>query len=167
MATIRYSLHRGDLLRWQLYGLPRQRVIMSFLLIASTLMAGLSLREPDLAARSLAFKITFVVLFDILFFGVVVTLQVALVGMTLLLGKHRGLVGEHVLEVRDDGLLERTAFNESLHRWAGFHKVKRTRSYLYLYVTDAMLHIVPLRCFTTPEEAKAFQDEIRKHIKTA
>jgi len=165
LAAIRYTLRRSDLLRWQLYGLPRQRLIMGFLFIASTYIGCLSLREPDMAARSVAFKITFVVLFDALLLGVVVLLQLALVGISFLVGKHRGLVGEHILEVRNDGLLERTAFNESLHRWAGFHRIKATRTYLYIFVTDAMLCIVPMRCFASPEEARNFQDEISKHIK--
>jgi hypothetical protein len=35
---------------------------------------------------------------------------------TVMLKKYRGLIGEHELEIRDEGLLERTDVNESLHQ---------------------------------------------------
>jgi hypothetical protein len=161
-VTIRYSLGRTDLWRLQMYGLSRHRVVLGFLLVAGTLAACFLVREPDIAPRSLAFKIAFTVLFDVLFLCCVFVMQAVLSALTILLGKHRGLLGEHFLEVRDDGLLERTDFNESLHRWAGFHKVRATRSSLYLYVTETLVHMVPLRYFASPADAEAFRDRVQK-----
>jgi hypothetical protein len=166
-ATIRYSIRRIDLLRLQLYGYSRNRVVVGFLLLAGVVAACLVVREPYIVHRPLAFKIPFVVLFDALLLGFVFAFQVVLSGLMILQGKHRGLLGEHVLEVRDDGLLERTDFNESLHRWAGFDKVRSTRSSLYIYVTDALVHVVPLRCFASPADAEAFRNRVQEKIDAA
>jgi len=81
--------------------------------------------------------------------------------------KYRGFLGEHELEVRDEGLVERTDVNESLHRWSGFHKIVKTTRYLYIYVTDNNVHIVPRRCFASEQEQRAFLDEIQRHISAA
>jgi len=79
--------------------------------------------------------------------------------------KYRGFLGDHELEIRDEGLVERTDVNESIHRWAGFHKLVTTGRYLYIYVTDHNVHIVPRRYFASEQDQRAFRDEIETHIK--
>ena len=71
------------------------------------------------------------------------------------------------MEIRDEGLLERTDVNESLNRWAGFHKIVTTSQYLYIYVTDNNVHIVPKRCFASERALKEFQGEMQKHTNVA
>jgi len=75
---------------------------------------------------------------------------------------NRGLVGEHLLEVTEAGLIERTDVNESLHRWTGFHKLISTRKYFYIFVTDAIVHVVPKRAFDSENEARVFQTAIER-----
>ena len=166
-ATVRYSLTRGDLLLWNIYGLFRQRLLMGFLLIMGIFMASQNLKEPEIAASSLAYKITFVVVFEVLCLVAIFVLFVLVTGLTILLRRNRGVLGEHILVVTPDGLLERTDVNESLFRWAGFHKIGATRGYLYLYVTDVQVHVVPKRSFASPTAMRAFQDEILKHTAMA
>jgi len=140
---------------------------MGFVLIMGIFMASQSLQEPELAASSLAHKIAFAVIYEILYLGALFVIYVVLIGLTILLGRNRGILGEHVLEVTPDGLLERTDVNESLFRWPGFHKIRETRRYLYLYVTDVQVHLVPKRAFASPTEMRAFQDEIQRHTTVA
>jgi hypothetical protein len=60
----KYTLRRWDLLRSQMHGLSRNRVLVAFFIINGTFVAFLDVRAPEIAARSLAFKIFFVVVFD-------------------------------------------------------------------------------------------------------
>jgi hypothetical protein len=163
-TTIRYSITRWDILRWQLYVLLRNRVLIAFGLVVTLGLVWNDLRGAEMAARSLGFKVSYAILFTAtMFFGVGLA-TMALMACMVMFKKFRGFLGDHELEIRDDGLVERTDVNESVHRWAGFHKIVTTGRYLYIYVTDNNVHIVPRRYFASEQEQRAFQEEIRKHI---
>jgi hypothetical protein len=166
-ATLRYSLTRGDVFRWHYYLLVRNRVLIVFGSIVSLSLVWSDLRTPEFATQSLGFKIFYGVVFTGLMFGVVGLVTMLMMGCMVMFKKHRGFLGEHELEVRAEGLVERTDVNESLHRWAGFHKIVSTSRYLYIYVTDNNVHIVPRRYFGSEQEARAFRDELERHIKAA
>ena len=166
-TTIRYSLTRWDILRWQFYQLIRNRVFIGFVLIFSLGQAWNYLRTAEMAAYSLGFKVFYAVFFSVAMLGLVGIVTAVLMGCTVLFKKLRGSLGDHELEIRNEGLVERTDVNESVHRWAGFHKVVTTGRYLYIYVTDNNVHIVPRRCFASAQEQKAFQDEMRRHTNAA
>ena len=148
-----------------MHGLSRNRVLVTFFVIISTLVAFLNLREPDLVAHSLAFKIFYVLVFDALFVTTISIVTLIVLWIMILIRRNRGVLGEHTLEVTPAGLVERTEFNETLHRWQGFHRVIRTHRYLYLWVTDSMIHAVPLRSFESEDAARFFQDEIEARRK--
>ena len=166
-AAIRYSLTRWDILRWQFYLLIRNRVLIVFGLILSLALVWQALGTPELAARSTGFKIFYAVFFTAIMFCFVGAVTMVLMLGMVMFKKYRGFLGDHELEIRDEGLVERTDVNESLHRWAGFHKVVTTGRYLYIYVTDNNVHIVPRRYFATEQEQRAFHDEIQRHINAA
>jgi hypothetical protein len=166
-TTVRYCITRWDILRWQFYLLIRNRVLIVFGLIFSLALAWNDLRAPEMSARPIGFKIFYAVFFTAAMFCVLGLVTTALTSCTVLFKKYRGFLGDHELEIRDDGLVERTDVNESVHRWAGFHKIATTSRYLYIYVTDHNVHIVPRRYFATEQEQRAFQDEIQRHINAA
>lgn len=85
----------------------------------------------------------------------------------LFFGKQRGVIGEHVIEIRDDGLMEKTAFNESLHRWNGLHKIIASPVALLVYVTEHSAHYIPIRAFPSKDEAARFEAELRSRVKAA
>lgn len=165
--ALKYSLTRADILRWQLHTIIRNGVLITFGVIISLFSAWNDLRAPELAAHSTGYKILFMIIVTVLMFSVVGLGTMLLLVCMVIFKKFRGFLGGHELEIRDDGLVERTSVNESLHRWSGFHKVARTSRYLYIYVTDHNVHIVPRRCFASEQEQQAFQDELERHIKAA
>ena len=109
----------------------------------------------------------FVLFFNLIFICIGSIGGLIPVVLMLFFRKYRGLLGQHELEIRDDGLVERTDVNESLHRWTGFHKVVTTRRFLYIYVTDSNFHIVPKKSFASKPDALLFQSEIEKRMKDA
>ncbi len=165
--TIRYSLTRRDLLRWHFYVLIRNRVLLVFGLATSLFLVWNGLRAPDMADKPIAFKIFFALLLTAALFCVVGFVTMLMMVCMVMARKYRGLLGTHELEIRDEGLLERTDVNESLHRWSGFHKLIETRRHLYIYVTDTMAHIVPRRSFASEQAEWAFRDELRRHTRPA
>src|SRR5665213_1961298 len=165
-TTIKYCLNRWDILRWHFYHLARNRVLIGFYLMVTLWMVWDGLRAPEMATRTTGFKIFFAAFFVAAMFCVVCGLTMFTRVCVVMSKKYRGFLGEHELEIRDDGLVERTDVNESLHRWTGFHKIIVTGRYLYIYVTDNNVHIVPRRHFASELELKAFRDEIERHIRS-
>lgn len=166
-AKIRYSLTRWDLFRWQLWHTVRLKVLWIIFLGATTTIVVPQLRTPELSAHSAGFKIGFTIIAAVVMLMFMFLLQLILLVFMIFAPKGRGLLGEHELEIREDGLLERTDVNESLHRWKGFHKMVSSGGYFYIYVTHNNFHIVPKCCFSSAHEAVLFRDEIMRRFKSA
>jgi len=162
--TVKYSVNRWDILRWHFYLLVRNRVLAVFMLIATGFFVWNDLKRPELAEHGVGFRIFYGVFFAIIMLSIVGAVTMLLTALTIVFKKFRGFLGEHELEFREDGLIERTDVNESIHRWTGFHKFVVTRKYFYLYVTDNNVHVVPRRCFASQADERAFQEEIAKHL---
>src|SRR5579864_2953581 len=120
---LKYSLSRGDILRWHFYLLLRNRVIMAFGLVVSLFLVWNDLRTPELAAHPIGFKIFYAIFFTAAMFCIVGLAMMLMMVCIVMFKKFRGSLGDHELEIQDEGLVERTDVNESLHRWAGFHKI--------------------------------------------
>ena len=59
------------------------------------------------------------------------------------LRKDQGVLGEHTLEITDDGLIELTEVNRSLYNWRTTFRILETRNYAYVYISATHAHIVP------------------------
>ena len=169
--AVRYSLTRMDLFRSYLYVTNRIRVFHVFIVVAGLGMAwGICNDIPALATWSLysiTFRILCSIIFTVLLFCVTKIVSMAMLALIIMRSKNRGVIGEHELEIRDVGLIERTEFNESLHRWTGLHKIVMRRRYLYIYVTELQVHVVPRRCFASEQAARGFRDEIERRVNAA
>ena len=56
----------------------------------------------------------------------------------------------------DDGVVEKTAFNESKNLWPGIFKVTETADYIFIFITLHAAHIIPKRAFPDSESAARF-----------
>lgn len=137
------------------------------MLLFAIALAWLTLRAPEFDHYPIMVKILTAVVFVGLVIGGMICLTTLFALLAIYSGKHQGLVGEHILEIHDEGLFERTEFNQSVHRWSGFAKVLQTRKLLLIYVTDALVHVVPMRAFPSKQQARAFVEEIEKRVKIA
>ena len=52
-------------------------------------------------------------------------------------------MGEHRLEIENDGLTERTDVNETKTLWRGMERVASTKTHTFIYVTSLSAHIIP------------------------
>ena len=166
VGRLKYSITRGDVLRWYFYLFLHNRVLILFISVVGLFLAWNDLRRPEFAAYSIAAKTLYALFFIAINLCFVGFATMMTMWLTIMFKKLQGLLGEHELEIRDDGIVERTNINESVHRWAGFHKIITTRRYLYIYVTDHNVHIVPRRSFASEQEEKAFRNEIEKHARS-
>ncbi len=127
----------------------------------------LNLNNPENTQESIVFKVFYVAISACIALCVMLVCNVALQFVLLLTNNNRGVVGEHEYEIREDGLLEKTRVNESVYRWAGFHRIAGSRNYLFVFVTDNNVHYFPRSCFSSPEHAAWFRDELMRKWKAA
>lgn len=150
-----------------MWSLAHNRLAMGFLLSFAAFLVWITLRSPEMAERPLRERIFAGIFFAIFLLSALALGQLIFVALWILLRKGRGMFGEHELIIREDGLVERTDVNESMHRWTGFHKIVSSGGYLYVFVTDMNVHIVPKRCFTSEEERQSFEQEIEQRMKSS
>jgi hypothetical protein len=70
-----------------------------------------------------------------------------------------GTLGHHLIELRENHLLEATDVNETLHSWKSIQKVIEWRNYILIFVSPTNAHIIPKRYFDSADEMKSFIDE--------
>jgi hypothetical protein len=76
-------------------------------------------------------------------------------------GKNTGVVGEHTLEIKEEGVEESTAFNKSLHRWNLSFKIRARLGYVWIYPTDGQFFIIRNDPALCQGDMAAFLDAIR------
>lgn len=159
--SIRYQITRWDLFTNWLTIFLRNRIIQVFVVAIMILNAGLIL-GPGLSARPFSRTVFYGVVYIIGFVGVLLVFQGIVGFATAFLLKQRGIVGQHVLEITEQGLVERTEFNETLHKWTSICRILSIGGYLYIYVSDNNCHQVPKRHFSI-QEISAFEADLRAH----
>jgi len=158
--TIKYSITLYDLIKCRLWAMTHNRFMLGIQGFFSLLIPLQVWNEPQFAGQTILVRaIMFLMVFAIMSaFLAVVNMAVQI--LFVLVSKNRGVLGWHELEIREDGLVERTDINESLCRWTGFHKLRKSRNYFFLYVTDLAVHVVPKRVFSSVQEAAEFEKRI-------
>ena len=163
--AITYELTRWDLFANWMTVILRNRILQVFVIVALILNEALIL-GPSLATRSLWSTLLHGVIFLFLFVWILVICQLILGLASSFLLKQRGVVGRHTLEITEQGLVERTEFNETLHKWPSICRVRSLCGYLYIYVSDMNSHQVPKRCLPA-QEIGDFEADLRAHATQA
>jgi hypothetical protein len=162
---IAYELTRWDLFANYMTVIFRNRILQVFVIVALIFNGWVTL-APGLLTRPISYTVLAGIIFLIVFGGLLALCMGALGLATSFLLKQRGLVGKHVLRISDQGLVESTEFNESLHKWPSVCRILSLWGYLYIYVSDMNTHQVPKRCFS-PKEIADFEAALRAYAKQA
>jgi len=158
--TIKYSITLYDLIKCRLWLAAHSRFLVGLLCIFSLLIPLQVCNESQFSKQTIGVKvIMFFMVFAIISAFLAIVELVIMILFTLV-SKNLGLLGRHELEIGEDGLAERTEINESLYRWSGFQKLRKSRNYLFLYVTDHSAHVVPKRAFSSARAAAEFENRI-------
>src|SRR4030095_10396430 len=72
--------------------------------------------------------------------------------------KNKTVLTEHTLELRDDALVTETAYAKTECKWATVQRLRRTRDYLFIYVSANSANLVPRRAFADEDCWNAFFD---------
>lgn len=58
-------------------------------------------------------------------------------------GSNKGVLGWHELQIKEDGILERSEFGEQKTVWQGVERVASTDKHTFIYVGSLMAHVIP------------------------
>ena len=165
--SVQFSLDRWDVLRCRFWVIRHNKMLMTLMFVMCLPLPLVTCHAPPGVSFPVLFSILYFVI--VLFFELILmaAFQVAFHVVWLLVNKNRGVVGQFVFEIKDDGLLEKTSFNESMHRWAGFHKIAASGTYLFVFVTDNNVQYIPFRAFPSKEDAGRFEAELRRRVNAA
>jgi hypothetical protein len=158
---IKYNVSKVDFLWFQFSNLLRDKPLAISLALAAMWIFHSSYTYSGVSERSAPYKIIYSCICSvglILFTSVVGAFYIMLM---VLLGKHKGVVCEHELEIAAEGLRESTEFNQSLHKWIGICKIIETRRLYLIYINEIGAHVIPKGDHATNVERKQFVEEIR------
>lgn len=81
--------------------------------------------------------------------------------------KNTGVLTKHIVEVRDDALLEETKYNKTLAYWHGIVKVVSRPGFVAVYLTPHMAHIIPNRAFSSSGQRSEFLAVVENKISSS
>ncbi len=67
----------------------------------------------------------------------------------------------YVLNVKDDGIYATSGAGQTFNKWDDIIKFEETDSHMFLYVTEKVAHVVPIRAFKTDEEKNEFLNIVK------
>ena len=161
MMRLEYSITRFDLFRATARALLYQRVLwlvgLPFMAIAWwNSFSWRELQNQALAVRIITATLT-----------VAACVAVGGVGGCLFLGvqsllrRDKGHLGNHTLEITNEGLVESTEVNRSLANWRTPFRIRETRRYAYIHISDTNFHLIPKRRLSGKGSLNEFLTELR------
>ncbi len=162
---LRYTVTRWDLFSAGLRAVVHQRVL---LIVAIPLLIFVwwntyiydENRELSLPVRILVATLT-----STACAGVGVLAGVVIIAVQSFLRRDRGILGEHTLEITEEGLVESTEVNRSLANWRTSFRICETTRYAYIYVSVGSAHVVPKAKPPLEGSVAEFLGELRARIK--
>ncbi|WP_028582053.1 YcxB family protein [Desulfogranum japonicum] len=78
-------------------------------------------------------------------------------------GKNKGIYGEHEYTIEEDGLLEKTAVNETKQNWNSIEKIVQDKENTYVFINSIQAHVFP-KASVIEGNYESFVNEIKKKI---
>ena len=75
-------------------------------------------------------------------------------------GQNKGILGQHVTELRDNGLFDGTAFSERTVYWKGIERIESIPGHTFVYLSAMSAQVIP-EDSVTEGNYQAFIDELQ------
>ena len=162
--TIHYSLTRKDLFKCQVYGTAHNRLLHGLICLCLLLTFWVGSRPAEGRQDPLPVRLAGGMVAALLALAVATLMAVAFLALSVWTGKHKGILGDHTLTLTEEGLASKSPTSESLLNWAGIHRVVSTKGYVFIYVSELQIKMIPKRAFHSADEAVAVERQIRNRL---
>jgi hypothetical protein len=155
MHTVLVTINRRDIALLSLSLLPRTRSTWIGLLVLAALIAGYLTYKHGIPQSPRSLGAFLIASIGGSVCGLASSFLLFLVQISIASRESNGVLGEHTYVLREDGLHEITAVNESVVKWVGLKEVMRTNAYIYIQIAPALFHVLPRRDF---KDAAAYEE---------
>jgi hypothetical protein len=162
---VRYTLTRLDLFRAGFRSLISQRILWLFVSALAAFTWWNTFTYEETQKEPPGVRILIATFSAATGLGVGLVAGAVLIAAQSFFRRDQGVLGEHTLEITDEGLIESTAVNRSVFHWTTSFRIRETKRYARIYVSDSNYHLVPK--FRPPSEGSAdgFLHALRAKIK--
>lgn len=80
-----------------------------------------------------------------------------------LVKKSDGIIGEHLVEINEQGLYASTARSQSTYGWDGIHELRQDKEIIYIFVNNLQAVIVPKRSFANQALEAEFTQTVQQY----
>jgi hypothetical protein len=120
--------------------------------------------SPELlTAGGISWFVFAVLVLLVFFFMTMLGIIVGAVELALARRGLQGVLGAHVLRLTDEGLVEETEFNRTVHSWQNVDRLIRFAG-LTLVRAGSGWHLIPRRALSHNPNGKEFMRALEKHI---
>lgn len=162
---LRYTLSRWDLFRAGLRAIVCQRVLLVVAIPLLVLTWWSTYTYDENRELPAPFRIAVATLTSASVAGFGILAGAVVVAVQSFFRRDRGVLGEHTLEITDEGLVESTEVNRSLANWRTSFQIRETSRYAYIYISVGNAHVVPKKSPPLEGSVTEFLDELRVRIK--
>jgi hypothetical protein len=160
-TSIRYTLTRNDLIGLRIGSIWRNRFVRYFYPIFFVIVFALNFNTDEARLDPSGKRVTIAALTAGIpcALGLAFTIGVAIFGAYR---KNPGVLCEHEIQLTDYGLIERTDVNQTVHRWPGISRIRRTAEYLLIYTAESQFLAIPNSAFPSIQALDSFEAELRQ-----
>ena len=175
---ISYNLERKDVFAFQVYALLHNKIIRVILGFAVLLQLFNAFWYPvrvltsGHAMEALSGGFVRYMLIPAIFsfaismvFLTVVVVAVNAIHLLLLSMKFKngdGSLGQHLIELNDEGLIEVTDVNQTSHSWKSVQRIVDAKNFILIYLSPTNAHIIPKRSFASNTDSRYFVAEAER-----
>ena len=162
---VRYEITRLDLFRAGFRAMISQRILWLFLSALSAFSWWNTFTWEGAQKEPLPARIIIATFTAATGIGVGLFVGVVMAATQSFLRRDKGVLGEHALEITDEGLVESTIVNRSVANWITPFRIRETKRYARIYVSDSNYHLLPKLRPPLEGSVDGFLDALRAKIK--
>jgi len=161
---LRYRLTRGDIFRAGLRSIVWNPIVYIFIPFLAFAWWR-SFNSGDMADAPVAVRMisaTLVIVMTAL--GGLLGGAVVAAANAFMVKEDRGVLGEHTLEITDEGLVESTSVNRTLLNWRTPFRIRHTKRYGFIFLSPFNSHPVPKLVPPLEGSTPEFLTELQRRI---
>jgi hypothetical protein len=163
--NITYTNTFSDIWRFQAVHQFRSLVFQVFSLGISALMAWSTVKNGKCVQSGSCLGLA--IFSFVAVYAALITFQFLFNAIYLYSRHNKAMLTGHRVELRENGIYEETAFNQSLFFWPSISRVTTAAGFVAIYVTAHSALVIPVKAFGSAEAHQAFVRAVREKSSAA
>ncbi|HTB82337.1 MAG TPA: YcxB family protein [Candidatus Sulfotelmatobacter sp.] len=159
--VIQFNFGLYDLVKCRLWAQYHHKILIVFMLMCSFFVPVMDWNAPQIKNHPLTERVFVFIFTGVTVFCLITFINVLFAFILAATAKNKGLVGTHEIELGPECVTEKTADSAASYRWSAYHKTRRSKNYLFLFVNENNVLYVPKNIFPSTQTMEQFLEVIR------